>query len=162
MLTISDAKSIANVVIRDSESSKRISSDVASMLPSSWGIAGGLRNAGYVALGMATLGNYGDPSEAEFADRVCTGISDACSAAINAAVAAKDPSVRRVARATPISRVYRGVDHTAVQIAMIDKQNHVFDWHATLEARNPMLFASTADWLVDKGGVTLDNFRGFR
>lgn len=161
MLTVRDSTAICDVVAKDPEASKRIASDIASLLPARWGISGGLRNAGYVALGMVTLGNYGDPSEPEFANRVCTGISDACSNAIIAAVKAKDPLLRRVKTATPVSRVLRGVDHTAVRITMIDDQNHMFDWHATLEAKNPMLHRTEALWIKGDGGITMADFTGF-
>jgi hypothetical protein len=65
VLTVEQAKSVAAVVAIDPEASNRIDSDIDSLVPASWGIAGGLRNAGYVALGMVSLGKYGDPTDAE-------------------------------------------------------------------------------------------------
>jgi hypothetical protein len=44
---------------------------------------------------------------------------------------------------------------------MIDGQCHVFDWHATLDADNPMLFKSVAGWLAGRGGTPLADFKGF-
>ena len=162
MLTTADAKAIAAVVAADPEASKRIDSNIDGIIPASWGISGGIRNAGYVALGMVSLGYYGDPSEKEFADRVCTGISDAAAAAINSAVAAKDARLRNVLSASAISRVHRSVDHTATRIQMVDKQEHVFDWHATLDADNPMMYRSVSDWMKDANGIALESFNGWK
>lgn len=162
MLTVADAEHITAVVASDAEATKRIESNIDDLIPAAWGIAGGLRNAGYVALGMVTLGRYGDPTEPEVANRVCTGISDAAANAIHRAKAKPDPRLRRVKAALPISRVLGGVDHTAVQVEMLDGKAHVFDWHATLDAENPMLFPSAAKWLKGEGGTPLKAFTGWR
>ena len=162
MLTIDDATHIAAIVSVDAEASKRIDSNIDGLIPASWGVSGGLRNAGYVALGMVSFGTLGDPTEPEYANRVCTGISDAASAAINRAIAAKDARLRNVNGAVPVGRVLGGVDHTAVQVQMQDGQQHVFDWHATLDAGNPMIFQSPAKWVKGEGGVPLKDFRGWR
>ena len=80
---------------------------------------------------------------------------------MEAALKKKVARLRRVTRAGPVSRVLNGVDHTALQLDMIDGQSHVFDFHATLDADNPMLFKSVKDWLVVKNGVVLKDFTGF-
>jgi len=161
VLTVDEAKSIAKIVSNDPEASKRIDSNIDGIIPASWGIAGGVRNAGYVALGMLTFGKYADPTEPEFANRVCTGISDAASNAISKYIG-KKPELRNVASVNPISRILNGVDHTAVQIAMQDGQLHVFDWHATLDADNPLIFQSPSAWLKGAGGIPLKNFSGWK
>lgn len=162
MLSKIDARNIADIVAKDPEASKRIASNIDEVIPASWGIAGGIRNAGYVALGIVTFGNYGDPTDPEYANRVCTGISDAASAALNKAVKSKIASLRNLIVATPISRELRGVAHTAVQLTMRDGQKHVADWHATLNAENPLLFQSPAKWTKDEGGITLEQFDGWK
>lgn len=162
MLTVDQASSITGVVATDPEASKRIDSNLDALIPAGWGIAGGLRNAGYVALGMVTFGKYGDPTEPEYANRVCTGISDAASSALNRAVAQQDARVRNLKGAAPISRVLNGTDHTAVQVEMRDGQKHVFDWHATLDAENPLLFRSPALWVKGEAGTPLKEFRGWK
>jgi hypothetical protein len=162
MLTVEEATGICGVVASDPESSKRIDSDLDSLVPASWGIAGGLRNAGYVALGMVTFGRYGDPTEPEFANRVCTGISDAASLALNRAAARGDARLRNLQGATPVSRILKGVDHTAVQIEMKDGQKHVLDWHATLDAQNPLMFRTPGQWVKGEGGVPRRDFRGWK
>ena len=162
MLTKAEATDFTAIVAKDPEASKRIDSNLDGLVPASWGIAGGLRNAGYVALGMVTFGKLGDPTEPEYANRVCTGISDASSTALNNAVAKDDARVRNLLSAVPISRALNGIDHTAVQVVMRDGQKHVFDWHATLDADNPLLFRSPASWIKGEGGVTLKEFGGWK
>ena len=161
MLNHTDAKAIAARVAADPEASKRINSNIDAVIPASWGMAGGLRNAGYVVLGMATGYRMGDPTEPEYANRVCTGISDAAVAAINAGVNSRLAPLRRVRQALQVDRDLDGTAHTAVRVEMIDGQCHVFDWHATLDADNPMLFKSVAGWLAGRGGTPLDDFKGF-
>ena len=162
MLSRTEANDFAVIVANDPEASKRIDSNLDGFFPASWGVAGGFRNAGYVALGMASLGRHGDPTEPEYANRVCTGISDASSAALNAAVARGDARVRTLVSAVPISRLLDGVDHTAVQVTMRDGQRHVLDWHATLDAENPLLFRTPAGWVKGVGGVALKEFDGWK
>jgi hypothetical protein len=160
MLFLDDATAIASVVSNDPEASKRISSYVSKVLPDSWGIAGSLRNTGYVLTNMATLGRYADPTDKATADRVCTGIADAASIAINKAIP-KYTMLWRFVSSTTVSRVLHKTSHTATSVLMVDGQSHLFDWHATLSAQDPMLFKTVADWLVGKGGVTLKDFGGF-
>jgi len=162
MLTKEEAKNITEVVAKDPEAKKRIVSNIDGIIPASWGISGGLRNAGYVALGMVTLGKYGDPSEPEYANRVCTGISDAATAALNKAVKSKLAKVRNLVEAVAISRTLNGTAHTAVQLSMKDGQKHVFDWHATLDEYNPMLFQKPAKWSKGEGGIPLEDFSGWK
>jgi hypothetical protein len=156
-----DAKAVVDLVGKDSESKKRISSVIDNILPDSWGISGAMRNWGYVLGGMATLGNWGDPSEKEFADRVCTGIADATSLAINKLIKAGDPRMRKFTKAVTVDRTLRSTAHTATGIVMADGSEHVIDWHATLSAENPMLFESVRDWKADKNGITYEEFSGW-
>ncbi len=73
-MTISkeEAKAIVLLVDKDLESSKRITSVIDDILPDSWGLSGSIRNTGYVLGNMFSLGYWGDASEKEFSDRVCT------------------------------------------------------------------------------------------
>jgi hypothetical protein len=114
-----------------------------------------------VALNLATFGKYADPTDKKTADRVCTGIANATSRAINKAVDAKDARLFRVLGATTIDRFLGGMSHTATCVCMIDLQSHVFDWHATLSAQDPMLFKTEGEWLYGIGGVTLADFGGW-
>jgi hypothetical protein len=161
MMTKEDAKAIVDVVSTDPEAVKRIDSNIDAIVPASWGIAGGIRNAGYVALNVVTFGAYADPTEEEFANRVCTGIANATSDAINRAVRAKDARLRRVAAASVVNRTYRGTDHTATSVAMIDGQIHVIDWHATLDQENPMLYRNVHEWSTSSGGIPFKDFSGW-
>ena len=53
----------------ETEAVKRIDSNIDEVVPASWGVAGGIRNAGYVLLNMVTFGTYADPTDPEFANR---------------------------------------------------------------------------------------------
>lgn len=161
-MTKVDAESIVNLICNDADSIKRIDSNIDGVLPDSWGISGSLRNWGYVLGGMATFGYWGDPTEEEFADRVCTGIADATSQAINRAIKAVDPKLRSIKKATTVSRNRLGTAHTATVVIMIDDAEHVFDWHATLSAENPLMFRYVRDWKGDKNGETYDGFEGWK
>jgi hypothetical protein len=132
MMTRADAQAVVDIVAADPESNRRIDSNIDGLIPASWGVAGGVRNAGYVALYMASFGRFGDPTDVEYADRVCTGIADATSKAIDKAVQNRDARVRRVRRAGVVDRTRYGTAHTATSVMMIDGQTHVIDWHATL------------------------------
>ena len=161
MMSKEDAKAIVDVVSSDPEAVKRIDSNIDALIPPSWGLAGGIRNAGYVALNMVTFGAYGDPTDEEFANRVCTGIADGTSTAINKAVKAKDARLRRVAGASTVDRSYRGIAHTATSVTMIDGQAHVIDWHATLDEGNPMLYRYIHEWSTNSGGTPFKDFSGW-
>ncbi len=154
MLTSSDAKAIITVVVADTESSKRISSNLDVLMPDSWGLTGAVRNWGYVL-------SFQDPTEQETANTVCTGIAEATVKAINRGIENKLPSLKRIAKAMEVNRVRNGVYHTATGIMTIDKFGYVFDWHATLAASNPMIYPSIDDWKKDNGGVTAETLKGF-
>jgi hypothetical protein len=146
------AQKIVDAVSQDSESQKRIGSSLATVLPDGWGVTGALRNWGLVLSGQ-------DPTEKEIADIVCTGIADATSAAITSALKGEKP-LTEVAGATTVSRRVWGTDHTATLIKMADKSEYVFDWHATLNVFNPLIF-KVDDWKMGQGGVQLHEFQGF-
>ena len=161
MMTRTDAQGVVDIVAADPESNRRIDSNIDGIIPASWGIAGGLRNAGYVALYMASFGRFGDPTEVEYADRVCTGIADATSNAINKAVKDRDARVRRVRSAGVVDRARYGTAHPATSVMMVDGQTHVIDWHSTLDQKNPMMYRTLAEWKADVGGVALEAFTGW-
>ena len=62
-MTVDEAVAVADVVAKDPEASKRIDSNIDGLIPASLGLSGGLRNAGYVALGILSLGHAGDPTD---------------------------------------------------------------------------------------------------
>ena len=156
-----DAKAIVTLISKDLESNKRITSIIDNILPDTWGGAGFVRNAGYVLGNMFSLGYWGDASEKEFADRVCTGISNATSQAIIKAIESSNPFFRNIKSAVTVDRQLNGTAHTATGIVMTNKSEHVFDWHATLSADNPMMFRSLLDWKAGKGGITYEEFSGW-
>lgn len=162
-LTKSEATEIVNAVAADAESLRRIQEGaiVADKLPDSWGINGSIRNWGYVACNMASFGNACDPRDAAYAEKVCTGITDATIKAITDASNCRKALAGRIKKVTSISRVgFMGTDHTATEVIMDDGSEYVFDWHATLNPRNPMLHKA-ADWSRSTGGRTFASFAGF-
>ncbi|MEM7623067.1 MAG: hypothetical protein AAF235_07660 [Planctomycetota bacterium] len=116
------------------------------------GLAGSARNLSYIITGA-------DPSEPEIAQYACTGIANATSAVINAAI--KAGNLKGVTSATTIDRQagMLGVHHTATHV-ILPGGSAVFDWHATLEVQNPMVFR-TMNWKVATGGTHLRQFEGF-
>ena len=150
------AKAIVTAVSGDTESHSRITGDLksnsGSMLPDSWGISGAVRNWGHVLTGK-------DPTEKAVADTVCTGIADATSEAINRALKTK-PGIPEIKVSTTIDRELNGVHHTATLVQMVDETSYVFDWHATLNVLNPMIF-KPAGWKKDNHGVLFTRFEGF-
>lgn len=150
-LTRATAQAIAKVVSSDAECIRRIA-PIYNWVPASWGVAGALRNWGYVATGE-------NPIDPKIANTVCTGIADATSTAINKAVAAG-----RLAGVTTAGTIDRtgtmGVFHTATLITLSDGTQAVFDWHATLRTDDPMI-SKVGEWKTSTGGSPLSSFSGF-
>lgn len=140
------AQAVIDAVTKDTESRRRIDS-VLSYLPDGLGIAGSIRNIGIM------LKDW-NADDVESANHVCTGIADATEAAIKKA---KIPEISEVGTA---DRVYRSVYHTATLIKTNDGGEYVFDWHATLNSLNPLIFRKN-DWMEDKNGVQFAGFTGF-
>lgn len=162
-LTKAEANEMVNAVLADAESLRRIREGniIADKVPDSLGISGSIRNWGYVACNIATGGSACDPREAEYAESVCTGIADQTAKAISEAAKCRVLLASRLEQATVLSRLgFMGTDHTATHIIMVDKTEYVFDWHATLNPRNPMIHKA-ADWKRSTGGVLFAKFTGF-
>lgn len=88
--------------------------------------------------------------EKQGVDQACTNIAAVTDAAISAAIQRKRiPQWVKAAR--PVSRVpsrdnHVLADHTATGIDTADGKTYVFDWHATLMLRNPLISRSLAEW----------------
>jgi hypothetical protein len=162
-LTKDDVGSVIKVINSDPECQKRISSFIDDVLPDTLGISGATRNWGYVFGNIFTFGYWGDPTDKEFADRVCTGIAEATANAINNAITNTcNPGLINFKGAGNVDRVLRGTSHTATSIIMKDDSRYVFDWHATLNIENPMLYKSLVDWKLDRNGVVYADFSGWK
>ena len=134
-LTKSEATEIVNAVVADAESLRRIKEGaiVADKLPDSRGINGSIRNWGYVACNIVSGGKACDPTDAAYAEKVCTGIAEATAKAISTAANCKVALAGHISKVATISRNgFMGTDHTATEVIMSDKSEYVFDWHATL------------------------------
>ncbi|HEX8484371.1 hypothetical protein [Sphingomonas sp.] len=152
MLTLDEAREIVRAVKRDPECQRRINSFL-SAVPAGLGISGSLRNWGYVLTNR-------DPTEVDTANMVCTGIADATMKAIGTDSLCR-AALRRIDRADTIDRLHLGTHHTATSIKMADGKTYVFDWHATLNIGNPLLYPSAAAFVSGSGSVTFADFLGF-
>lgn len=149
-LTRATAAAIVEAVDRDPMCRSNVNSFLRKVLPDSIGRTGSVRN---FALALAMR----DPSEEKYERWVCTGIAKLTSQAINRALdgGGTIPGVRQsecVDRFHPIC-------HTATRITTRSGSDYVFDWHATLDTRNPMIYR-LHDWMACRGGVTFEKFQG--
>ncbi len=153
MLTVSDAKAVVDTVRNDPKCRRRIESWLSTVLPDSIGLAGGLRNVGLMIRDW-------DAEKPETVAKVCVGIAAQTADAINSA-AKSNPSLRRIAQANDTDRTFGGTYHVATRVQMIDGSAYVFDWHATLNVDNPLIYPSTLDFRNSAGAVTFEAFHGF-
>lgn len=150
-LTVDQAQAIVDAVSKDPAAREQVESWLA-FLPDSWGAAGWIRNFGFALVNTYTGKLAADSPWVE--KRVCTGIAAAGVEAIEKSLPGGVKKVHTVDRFDPA--------HTATQVDMNDESSYVFDWHATLNVENPMIFPSVSNWqTLKKGGVTLANFEGF-
>ncbi|USN98079.1 MAG: hypothetical protein H6810_07770 [Phycisphaeraceae bacterium] len=153
------SKAIADAVIRvvknDPTSVSRVSSWLSSVMPTGLGWTGSVRNLGYVV-------TLQDPTDPTTAAKVCTGIAEATSTAINRAIKSDKVPLVGVKAATMIDRVspHAGVYHTATKVVTAEGGEAVFDWHATLEIDNPMI-SKVDDWLNCTGETPAKLFKGW-
>jgi hypothetical protein len=155
-LSKNDLQRIIEAVTKDAESMGRIDSNLDGILPDSLGMAGNTRNAGYVLMNTLTGGYAADPSDPEYANRVCTGIANATSETIQRQIDQGAKGFENLASATTIDRVVNGTDHTATQVTTKDGQVHVLDWHQTLNADNPMVYQDAEVWKRGDSGETAE------
>lgn len=149
------AAAIVAAVDNDKES-KRVMPDTGSILPKSWGASGSIRNMLIIGPGLFNP-FYSAPTTDEEA-YVCTGIANITSAAVQAA---KIASVRG---ATSISRgkaTGLAIEHTATRIDLTNGRSFVFDWHATLDRDNPLIYGSPAEFEKGRKAVPFKEFSGF-
>lgn len=159
-LSKSQATAIVEVVAAHPPSIARIQKDpwrdsaLTHALPDSWGATGASRNWRLVLTGR-------DPTDPAIAATVCTGIADSTMEALTKALNGRPGALPGVKSINVLSRNGTlGTDHTATLIVMADGTEYVFDWHATLNPRNPMI-SKKRDWLDSRGGITYVHFTGF-
>jgi hypothetical protein len=115
------------------------------------GTAGSLRNAFMMLAGKG-------PGDPVFDERICLGIAAVSVKAIHGAMRAGNiPEVRSC---SGTHRRHWGIEHEATWIRTADDGEYVFDWHATLKPRNPMI-SKIDDWMEAKGAVPYVMFKGF-
>jgi hypothetical protein len=115
-------------------------------------LAGSVRN-----LAMMAQGKY--RGDAVFEERICSGIAVVTVNAIFAAV--KQGKLPGVQTAGPTHRVHRTIEHEATAIDMVDGSIYVFDWHATLKIRDPVI-SKLEDWRKAENAVNYVLFSGFK
>lgn len=165
-LSRSTAKEIIDIVSHDTKSTESISS-VFSYFGS---IAGSVRNAAMVGadlpanlvnfLGLETTKNF--PEGTWNREKwICSGIAKLTTEAINKAVLIQK-KLPKVRFAREIKRT-GGNDHYATQLVMRDGSDYIFDWHATLNVRNPRIYR-VRNWhsALTGSGYTYENFMGFK
>lgn len=152
------ATQVVSAVRNDPECVRRIKS----VIPDLRGYAGSVRNLAYIFSGK-------DSGNPKVAAEVCTGIAEQTALAINNALRPLDhvgrpekgSAIPDVATANTFDRVHHATYHTATVVSMKDGSRYVFDWHATLNVDNPMVYESPERWQIDKGGVQLKHFSGY-
>lgn len=140
-LTFLQASNIIEIVSADSQCRWRVNMDYSNKkdffkyIPDSFGISGSLRN-------IWMMEQQVDVTDPENAAIVCTGIAEATSKAINEMMSRKLKGIRsadEISRESPAS-------HTATLITTVKGDKYVFDWHSTLNLRNPLITAEK-DWV---------------
>jgi hypothetical protein len=90
------------------------------------GLAGSARNLAMIFQGKGA-------GDKDFDEKICLGIAMVTANAIRKAGI---PGIRSVATA---HREHWGVHHEGTWIRMTDESQYVFDWHATLRVRDPLI-----------------------
>lgn len=115
------------------------------------GTAGSARNIAMILAGKG-------PGDPVFDDRICLGIVAVTVKAIHGAMRARKlPDVRSC---SGLHRRHWGVEHEATWIRAADDAEYVFDWHATLKPRNPLI-SKAEDWMVARNAIPYTFFKGF-
>jgi hypothetical protein len=156
------ALTVVKVIDTDPECRWRINSPLSAILPASLGIAGSVRNLGFILSDVVTQRSLSvKPTTAE-EELICYGIRDAAIEALQKAVKASKGGdlLNAITKVTYINRDHPAV-HAAMSITIAGKDTYVFDWHATLDTKNPMLYPSAAAFDSSTGFVTFSEFTGF-
>jgi len=159
-LTRGLAKAIVDVVALDKEAQRRIDSVLAYALPDALGGAGGIRNFGFAL--VETYFGDGNPTK-EQDSLVCYGITEHTSQLINTAIkkSKQDSMLRTIKKASYVNRDLYGMPHQATLVCFQDDTQVVFDWHATLNSKNPLIYPSSDDFTKGTNSVNFDSFTGF-
>jgi hypothetical protein len=144
---------VVAAVFNDAKCREIIPTQSVSSTPSTW--RGFHRNFDYNVFG----GKHPDTDEYT-QDRVCYGIAAHTAMAIGDQVRNRKAGEVRTAGITR-ERSRFGFRHTATLVKMKDGSEYVFDWHATLDILNPLLYRSEDHWARDQGGVFYMDFQSW-
>jgi len=153
-LTKNTASLIVAAVSRDPESRRRIG-NVTGVVRDQLGIAGTVRN---VALRIKSATEGKDSTDKEYADLTCDGIAKATLFAIDRLL-----STMPQLKATFFAERYKwggANQHVATGLIAADDKKYVFDWHATLNLYNPLIYEFDT-WMKDGDGVQYVMFNQF-
>lgn len=159
MLSHPLASRIAEVVAKDPRCQARIGNHARLPQLTEWGVAGAMRNTAMLLL-------WREAGTPEFDQFSCVGVTEATTEASSAAGSTAAARTGRpvelpeVRHATGIYRILDGTHHQACWVVMANGCDDVFDWHKSLELRDPYPYR-TADWRADLHGVLLTRFNGF-
>jgi hypothetical protein len=159
------ALAIVTVVENDPECKRRIDSPLSTLLPDDWGLAGGIRNFGFaLAETYKALadGRYSAQPSAAQDDLVCYGIRDATIDALKTAILGTAPG-GSLSLVADVGYVIRDnpIVHTATLVTLVDKSDYVFDWHATLNPGNPLIYPSAKAFEENRDSVHFAAFTSF-
>jgi hypothetical protein len=151
-LNKANAKLIVDAVKSDPAAIAQINS-LFRILPAGW--AGGTRN-------FFLMIKDWDAEDEETVKLVCVGIADVTERVINRLIQKNqgNPDYPFV-RAETVTTNSRAVYHVATGVKMKNGNTYVFDWHATLDVEDPLIFRTVYDWDLKIGGSTFSNFKGF-
>ena len=111
------------------------------------GTAGSARNALMLLEGK-------DFSDDEVVEKICLGIALATANAIRKA------GISDVKSVATSHREKLGIHHEGTWLRMQDSSQYIFDWHATLRTRDPLI-SPYDDWHAGKPGTHYFSFFGF-
>ena len=137
------ASDIVSAVKKDADCNAKINSRLKRR-PASWGASGWTRNVAYGVYLSVTLDDYvysASGTNPAFESLLCTGIASCTERAIAGAL--ERPGIPEVKSVGKVDRF--DPPHTATLITMKEGSEYVFDWHATLNPRNPLIYRA-ADW----------------
>lgn len=159
------ALAIVDVIAADPECKRRIDSGLSAIMPSSLGWTGSVRNYGFAfkeTYKAIFSGGYSAQPTTEQDDLVCYGIRDATIEALEKALK-KVKGDSTLSAISEVSYVIRDdpIVHTATLITVTKRWKYVFDWHATLETRNPLIYPSEKAFMENRDSVVFSSFTGF-
>ncbi len=156
-LTRSLCVAIVEVVSKDKEAKKRIDSFLSTVMPDGLGWTGSARNYGF-ALKETFFGNGNPTKEQELL--ICYGIAEYTAKILNIAISKvkAGSTLSIIEKVSYINRDLHGIAHQATLFKLLNGTEFVFDWHATLSSKNPLIYRTVKDFEEGTNSVMFENF----